>query len=71
MRSDGSIGVLSVFVYFAADLIGTLIMNNASGMYVYVEPSLPMLLAGLAAGAALAIAGFITNRKGGTDNEEV
>ena len=71
IKAGASIGVLSVFVYFAADLIGTLIMNNASGMYVYVEPSLPMLLAGLAAGAALAIAGFITNRKGGTDNEEV
>ena len=78
VKAGTSIAALSLFAYFASDIIFLLIGKNAlmSGSYEYVDLSWPALAAGLATGAALAAAGFmtgkriVTDRKGGTDNEE-
>lgn len=63
VKAGASVAALSVFGYFAADLISSLMKISVSGMYVRFEPSLPVLLAGLAIGAVLVIAGLITNKK--------
>lgn len=73
VKAGVSVAALSLFVYFATDIIFLLIGNSAffSGSYEYVDLSWPALAAGLAIGAVLAAAGFITGKKGGTDNEEL
>ena len=73
VKAGTSVALLSLFAYFATDIIFLLIGGDAllSGTYQYVDLSWPALAAGLAIGAVLAAAGFITGRKGGAENEEI
>lgn len=73
IKAGVSVAALSLFGYFAMDIIFLLIGKSAllSETYEYIDVSWPALAAGLATGAVLAAAGFISGRKGGTDNEDI
>jgi len=73
IKAGVSVAALSLFGYFAMDVIFLLIGKSAllSETYEYIDVSWPALAAGLATGAVLAAAGFISGRKGGTDNEDI
>ena len=60
VKAGVSIAVVSVFVYYAADIIIRLTENaQTSGVLIYPVPSMPLLLAGLAAAAIFTAAGLI------------
>ena len=65
IKAGTCIAVVSVFVYYAADIIMRLTESTqTSGVLIYPVPSMPLLLAGLAAAALFAAAGLIAgNRK--------
>ena len=65
IKAGVSVAALSLFAYFATDMIFLLIGKSAllSGTYEYVDVSWPALAAGLATGAVLAATGIITGKK--------
>jgi len=73
IKAGVSVAALSLFGYFGMDMVFLLIGKSAlsSGTYEYIDISWPALAAGLATGAVLAAAGFITGRKGVADNEDI
>ena len=73
IKAGVSVAALSLFGYFGMDMVFLLIGKSAlsSGTYEYIDISWPALAAGLATGAVLAAAGFISGRKGGADNEDI
>lgn len=64
VKAGASLAAVSVFLYYGSSLIMFITDRlNSTGFQVYAEPSLPLMLAGLAAAAVLAAAGFITGTK--------